>query len=81
MMKRFLGVATVLVMLGVGSVVAPAAAHADPACASVSVTGTATGSHEVGPYCIATPRPVLCVRRWAGFEPHVLVTAEVCVPV
>lgn len=79
-MDQFLGVVVALVLLGVGGMVAPAAAQADPACASVSVSGTATGSHEVG-RCFPTPRPVLCVQRWAGVEPQVVVRAGVCVPV
>lgn len=73
-----LGASALLMMVGIA---APATAQADPACAEASVEGTLTGTRQVGPYCVPTPRPVLCVTRWAGFTPHVLVTVRVCVPV
>lgn len=81
-MRRIVGVLVAMVVWGVAGVVALAApAQADPACSWVSTSGTVTGSRQVGPYCVPTPLPVLCVKRWAGVSPYAVVTAEVCVPI
>lgn len=74
-------------LLGVGigvitlSVNTSLPAHADPACASVSVAGTVTGQRQLGPYCVPTPRPVLCADQAIGLRPTLEVTVMVCVPV
>lgn len=58
-----------------------APAHADPVCARVTVTSSATGTKTVGPYCYPYPYAVLCVAPGAGVRPTAEVSAFVCVPI
>lgn len=55
-------------------------AHADPVCAGATITGTATGTRQVGPYCQPYPFAVLCTTQGAGFRPHAEVAVSACVP-
>jgi len=73
-----LGTSALLAVLGIA---AATPAHADPICAGVTVSGTATGTHQVGPYCQPYPWPVLCMTTRAGLDPTVLVRTYVCVPI
>lgn len=78
-MRKMITAVGAAVLLCLGSVLVPATAHADT-CATASVTGTLTGSHQVG-QCVDTPVPtILCVRRWAGLGTYIFVTTEVCFP-
>lgn len=62
------------------AIVGPPAAHADDACVQASVDGSITGSHGVDE-CVPTPRQVLCVHRWASFQPYIRADVRVCVPI
>lgn len=72
-----LGSSALLVVLWT-AVAAPA--QADPICAGVTVSGTVTGTRQVGPFCQPYPGPVLCMNTGAGLDPTVLVRTYICVP-
>ena len=62
-------------------VVAPTCASATtPMCEGITVTGTVTGSHTVGPGCVDVPDTVKCVTQTTGLSPEAVTTVEVCVP-
>ncbi len=73
-----LGTSAVLAALGV-AVAAPAQAY--PICVGATVSGTATGNHEVGPYCQPYPWSTLCMKTGVGLDPTVMVRTYVCVPI
>lgn len=73
-----LGTSAVIAALGI-AVAAPA--QADPICVGATVSGTATGTHEVGPYCQPYPWSTLCAKTGVGLDPTVVVRTFVCVPI
>lgn len=44
-------------------------ASANEMCYGAGVYGTVTGTHSVGPYCILTNGPTVCVEPSAGLTP------------
>lgn len=77
--RRVVVLTGLALMLLTAGLAAPA--HADPVCAGVTVTGTATGTKEIGPYCYPYPYAVLCSEPGVGLRPTAEVSAFVCVPI
>ncbi len=65
----------------IGIAVAAAPAQADPVCVGATVSGTATGTQNVGPYCRPYPWGVLCMETYAGLSPTARVDTYVCLPI
>jgi hypothetical protein len=59
----------------------PVAIEANPLCYGAGVSGTITGTQHVGPVCVPTNLPVLCVAPTAGLGTTIGVDAEACVPI
>jgi hypothetical protein len=69
--------AAVVLSLGVAL---PAHADGTLACSSVLVSGTTSGNHIVGPYCVPSQSAPKCEHFDGGLDPDANVYIDVCVP-